>query len=118
VLSTVAVLFLAWDGAIKLMVIRPVVDAFARLGIPAHLPVTIGVLELVLLALYLIPATSPFGAVLLTGYLGGATMLQLRIGDPLFSHVLFPTYVGLLLWGGLFLREPRLRALLPIRARA
>jgi DoxX-like family len=70
---------------------------------------------LVSTALYVIPITSVFGAILLTGYLGGAVSTHLRAGDPLFSHVLFPTYLGVLLWGGLSLREERLRALLPFR---
>jgi hypothetical protein len=116
VLSTLAVLFLLFDGVIKVLVIAPVVEAFATLGLPAGLAVGVGVLELVLVALYVAPCTSVLGVVLLTGYLGGATVLHVRIGNPLFSHVLFPAYVGVLLWGGLYLREPRLRTLLPLRA--
>jgi len=117
-LSLVAVLFLIFDGVIKILVIPPVVDAFANLGIPAHLPVFIGALELGLVALYLVPATSVFGAILLTGFLGGATMLHLRHQDTLFGHILFPVYVGLFLWGGLFLRLPQLRAVFPLRRAA
>jgi hypothetical protein len=67
-------------------------------------------------ALYVIPKTSVLGAILLTGYLGGAIATHLRVGDPLFSHVLFPTYLGVLLWGGLYLRDERLRALIPLRS--
>ncbi|MEP6472089.1 MAG: DoxX family protein, partial [Gemmatimonadota bacterium] len=115
ILSGIAVLFLAMDFTIKLMLIQPVVDSFARLGIPAQLPVTIGVLELICVAVYLIPATSILGAILLTGYLGGAMMCHVRVGDPLVSHILFPGYVGIMLWGGLWLREPRLKALIPLR---
>ncbi|HMF53919.1 MAG TPA: DoxX family protein, partial [Edaphobacter sp.] len=66
--------------------------------------------------LYAIPRTSVFGAILLTGYLGGAIALQLRVGNPLFSHVLFPVYIALLIWGGIFLRENRLRTLVPLRS--
>jgi len=71
---------------------------------------------LVSTTLYVIPITSVLGAILLTGYLGGAIATHLRVADPLFSHILFPTYLGVLLWGGLYLREPRLRALLPLRS--
>jgi hypothetical protein len=115
ILSGLAVAFLAFDFTIKLMVIAPVTEAFLRLGIPARLPVTIGALELICVAIYLIPATSVLGAILLTGFLGGAMMTHVRVGDPLVSHILFPGYVGLLLWGGLFLRESRLRSLIPVR---
>jgi hypothetical protein len=66
-------------------------------------------------AFYVIPNTSVLGAILLTGYLGGAVATHLRAGDPLFSHILFPTYLGVLLWGGLYLRDDRLRALIPVR---
>jgi hypothetical protein len=112
VATTIAVLFLIFDLSIKLVHIQPVTDAFARLGIPDHLAATIGMLELICLAIYLIPRTAVVGAVLLTGFLGGAIMLHVRIGDPLFSHILFPVYIGALLWVGLYLRDPRLRALL------
>jgi hypothetical protein len=84
-----------------------------ELGYPGSAVFTIGVIELVCLALYLVPATSVFGAILLVGYLGGAVATHVRVGHPLASHVLFPTYVAAMLWGGLYLREPRLRALLP-----
>jgi len=70
---------------------------------------------LVCVIIYVIPQTSVLGAIVLTGYLGGAVATHVRVGDPLFSHILFPTYIALLLWGGLFLREQRLRALLPLR---
>jgi hypothetical protein len=113
--AALAVLFLIFDAVIKLMVITPVVDSFARLGVPAHLPVVIGVLELTLLVLYLVPVTSVLGAILLTGFLGGATMLHVRVGDPLLSHILFPSYIGLLLWAGLWFRDRRLRELIPVR---
>lgn len=115
IFSALAVLFLVFDGVIKVMVIAPVVEGFARLGLPSHLPVTIGLFELGLLAIYLIPSSSVLGALLLTGFLGGATVLHVRVGDPVFSHILFPVYVGLLLWGGLWLRDSRLRALIPLQ---
>src|SRR5882724_5575914 len=109
-LSALAVLFLLFDSVIKLMRIAPVVESFTRLGLPVDLAVGIGLLELVCLVVYLIPRTSIPGAILLTGFLGGAVLTHVRIGDPLFSHVLFPVYIGALIWGGLFLRN-RLQAL-------
>ena len=116
ILTAMPVLFLLFDSVIKLMQIAPVRESFARLGYPESLATGIGILELVCLVLYLIPRTSVLGAILLTGHLGGAVATHVRVGDPLFSHVLFPTYVGLLVWGGLFLREDRLRALVPLRS--
>jgi hypothetical protein len=109
------VLFLLFDGVIKLMRVPPVVEAFARLGYPDSLATGIGLLELVCLALYVVPRTAVLGAILLTGLLGGAVATHLRVGDPLFSHVLFPIDVGALLWAGLYLREDRLRELIPWR---
>lgn len=114
-LSALAALFLLFDSVIKLMLIAPVVEALTRLGYPVSLARGIGSLELACLVLYLIPRTSVLGAILLTGFLGGAISLHLRVGDPLLSHVLFPSYVGLLVWGGLFLREDRLGVLIPLR---
>ena len=76
----------------------------------------IGLIELVCLVLYLIPRTAVLGAVLMTGYLGGAVATHVRISSPLLTHTFFPLYVALLLWGGLYLREPRLRALTPLRS--
>ena len=116
VLSGLVVLFLIPDGIIKFIKPAPVVDAFAHLGLPLSISVTLGIILLLSTVLYAIPATSVLGAILLTGYLGGAVATHLRIGDPLFSHVLFPTYLGLLLWLGLYLREERLRALIPLRS--
>jgi hypothetical protein len=115
VLSALPVMFLLFDSTIKLMKIPPVVEAFARLGLPDSLALAVGLLELACVALYLIPRTAVLGAILLTGFLGGAICLHLRIGDPLMSHTFFPVYIGLMLWGGLYLREDRLRALVPLR---
>ncbi|HET7538856.1 MAG TPA: DoxX family protein [Polyangiaceae bacterium] len=114
-LSALPVSFLLFDSVIKLIVIQPVVESFAQLGYPGSLARAIGLLEIACLTLYLLPRTAILGAIVLTGFLGGAVSTHVRIGDPLFSHVLFPVYVGALLWGGLFLREERLRALLPFR---
>jgi len=80
-----------------------------------HTVVLIGAIELVCLALYLVPRTALLGAVVMTGYLGGAVATHVRIGSPLLSHTLFPIYVAAMLWAGLYLREPRLRALVPLR---
>ena len=85
------------------------------LGYPADTVLWIGMIELVCLALYLVPRTAVLGAILLTGHLGGAIATHVRVGSPLLSHTLFPIYVALLLWGGLYLREPRLRELVPFR---
>ena len=115
VVSALPVLFLLFDSAIKLAGIQMVVDSMHQLGWPVHLAFGLGALELLCVALYVLPRTSLLGAVLLTGYLGGAVATHVRIESPLFTHVLFPTYVALFLWAGLFLREPRLRGLLMIR---
>ncbi len=116
ILSGLVVLFLIPDAIIKFIKPAPVIDAFARLGWPMSTSVTLGILLLLCTALYAIPRTSVLGAVLLTAYLGGAVATHLRVGDPLFSHVLFPTYLGIMLWLGLYLREGRLRALIPLRS--
>jgi DoxX-like family len=117
-LTGVPVLFLAFDVAIKLVDPPMVAQASAKLGLPAELSVPIGVLLAACLALYLVPRTAPVGAVLLTGYLGGAILSHLRVGDPLLSHTLFPVYVGALLWAGLYFRDDRVRRLLAPRVRA
>jgi len=116
VLSGFAVLFLFFDAVMKFIKPAPVVDAFARLGFPLDLSVTIGTILLACTILYVIPRTSILGAILLTGYLGGAVATHLRAGSPLFSEALFPVYMGVLLWLGLYLREDRLRALVPLRS--
>jgi DoxX-like family len=116
ILSGTAVLFLLFDAVIKLMRLRLVLDSFVKLGYSESVALPIGIVLLVCVVIYIIPPTSVFGAILLTGYLGGAVATHVRVGDPLFSHVLFPTYVAILLWGGLYLREVRLRPLLPLRS--
>jgi DoxX-like family len=114
ILSGLVILFLIPDGIIKFIRPAPVVDAFAHLGLPLSLANTLGILLLICTAIYVFPRTSVLGAILLTGYLGGAVATHLRVGDPLFSHILFPTYLGVLLWLGLYLRDDRLRALIPL----
>ena len=112
ILSGIAVLFLTFDAAIKVSASGMAVDATAQLGYPADVVVPLGMLELALLALYLTPRSAALGAVLWTGYLGGAIATHVRLENPLFTHILFPIYVAALLWGGLFLRDRRVRALL------
>ena len=112
ILSGIAVLFLLFDSIIKVMVIAPVAESFSQLGYPVSLSRGIGLLELVCLVTYVIPRTSILGAILLTGYLGGAVATHVRVGSPLFTHILFPIYVAALLWGGLFLRDQRVRTLI------
>ena len=115
VLSWLAVLFLFFDSAGKLLQVQPVVDGTRQLGYPRDIVFSLGVILLSCVAAYVIPRTSVLGALLLTGYLGGAVATHVRVESPLFTHVLFPTYVAALLWGGLFLRDPRLQSFLPIR---
>ena len=115
IMTPLPVLFLLFDSVIKLIRIDPVVQSFTELGYPVDLAVGIGIVELVCLLVYLIPRTSLLGAILLTGYLGGAVATHVRVGSPWFTHVLFPIYVAALLWGGIYLREDRLRALVPLR---
>lgn len=111
IVTGIPVAFLALDGAIKLFDPAPVRDAMAKLGIPDGLAPALGVVLLGCLALYMAKRTAPIGAVLLTGFLGGAVAMHVRVGDPLATHVLTPVYVAVLLWGGLYLRDTRVRAL-------
>ncbi len=114
-LSTLAVLFLTFDAMGKLLLLPPVVEGSAELGFSADATFTLGIVLLASVVVYALPRASVLGAVLLTGYLGGAVATHLRLGNPLLSHTLFPVYVGLFVWGGLFLRDTRLRALFPLR---
>lgn len=114
-LAALAGLFLAFDTGIKVVRLAPAVESTMELGYPAEAVLWIGLIELVCLALYLMPRTAVAGAVLFTGFLGGAVATHVRMGNPLVSHTLFPMYVAAVMWGGLYLREPRLAALLPFR---
>jgi hypothetical protein len=114
-LSALAILFLTFDSVIKLLKLPVAIQGTTELGYPESVVFGIGLVQLVCLALYVIPQTSVFGAILFTGYLGGAIATHVRIGSPLFTHILFPIYVAILIWGGLYAREPRLRSLIPIR---
>jgi hypothetical protein len=115
VLTALVAVFLTFDTVLKVLQLAPAMQGTTELGYPASSVLVIGVIELVCLVLYLVPQTSVLGALMLTGYLGGAIATHVRIGSPLATHILFPVYVALMLWGGLYLRESRLRALLPLR---
>lgn len=112
-LSGLAVAFLTLDGVMKLVPLSVVTDTMAQLGWPADIATArlLGVLTLGATLLYALPRTAVVGAILLTGYLGGAVATHVRIESPLFSHVLFGVYLGAMLWGGLWLRDQRVRAL-------
>jgi len=112
IISTLVVLFLLFDAVAKLMKIAPVLQAFTQLGFSTSLAVPIGAVLLVCTILYMIPPTAILGAILLTAYLGGATVTHLRAGQPFY----FPIIFGVLVWGGLYLREDRLHALIPLRS--
>ncbi len=115
VLSGLVILFMLFDGAIKLLPLSVVTETMERIGYGSSeaMARSLGVITIACTVLYAIPPTSMVGAILLTGYLGGAIAAHVRIGSPLFSHVLFGLYLGLMVWGGLWLRDRRLRALLP-----
>ena len=116
VLSGFIILFMIFDGVIKLPPLDVVTQTMVPLGWPADVNVArlLGVIGLISTALYALPRTSVLGAILLTGYLGGAIATNMRVGSPLFSHTLFSVYLGIILWGGLYLRDPRVRALIPL----
>jgi len=117
VMCSLVVLFLLFDSTLHLIKPPPVVEAFAKLGYPLSASVGIGLAELLCLAAYVIPQTAVLGGVLLTGLLGGAIATQVRAGNPAFEAYVFPTLLGVLLWGGVWLRDRRLRALFPVRSR-
>lgn len=115
ILSGLPALFLLLDGVGKLAQPVQVVDGTKELGYPASVILPLGIVLLTCTILYIIPRTSVLGAILLTGYLGGAVATHVRVANPLFTHTLFPTYLGVMLWAGLYLRDLRLRALVPLR---
>ncbi|HXI56336.1 MAG TPA: DoxX family protein [Polyangia bacterium] len=112
VLSGLVVLFLLFDCIIKLLRVPAAVEGTVQLGYPPSVLFGLGVVLLACVVTYLIPRTALVGAILLTGYLGGAIATHVRVGHPLLSHTLFPIYVAALIWGGLFLRDERVRALI------
>jgi hypothetical protein len=112
ILTGLAIAFLTFDAVIKLVGVKEAVQGTVELGYqPHHLPI-IGMIALGCLVLYVIPRTAPLGAILWTGYFGGAIATNLRLDLPLFSHTLFPIYIAALVWGGLYLRDERVRNLL------
>jgi uncharacterized membrane protein (DUF485 family) len=111
-----AIFMLVASIAPKFLGAKVATDTLVQLGWPASATLMIGMIELICLILYLMPRTSVLGAVLMMGLLGGAMATQIRVGSPLFSHILFSLYLGLFMWGGLWLRDPALRTLFPFRA--
>jgi len=117
VLSGLVIAFLLMDATMKLLALPIVLETQEPLGFSgAGLARGLGVLLFACTLLYAAPQTAVLGAILLTGYLGGAVVTHVRVGDPLFSHILFGVYVGVFLWLGLYLRDERLRALVPLRS--
>jgi hypothetical protein len=113
-LTALLAIFLIFDGVTKLINVQQVRDATVDLGLREEMTPVIGVVLLVCVALYLVPRTAFLGAVLLTGYLGGAVLTNWRVDKPLFSTVLFAVYMGVAVWGALYLRDPRVRQVMPI----
>jgi hypothetical protein len=115
-LSGVAIAFFLLDAVMKLLALPMVLQANAEIGFQGEiLARELGIILLLCTVLYAAPPTATLGAILLTGYLGGAVAVHLRVSDPLFTHVLFGVYGGILVWGGLYLRDTKLRAALPLR---
>jgi hypothetical protein len=114
ILSALVILFLLVDSIAKVARVAAVVAATAKLGYPESVVAGIGLVLLLSTLLYAIPRTSILGAILLTGYLGGAVATNVRVGAPPFGYVLFPVYLGVVAWGALYLRNSRLRELIPI----
>ena len=112
IMTGIVALFLTFDAGIKLVRAQAAVEGSAPLGFTADQVFVIGIIGAVCLVLYLIPRVAPLGAVLWTGYLGGAIVTHFRLDNPLFTHTLFPIYVAALIWGALYLRDPRVRAVL------
>lgn len=116
VLTGFVSLFLLFDGVIKFMQPEMVIKTNLELGFQEHHIMLTGFLVLIPTLLYLFPKTSVLGAILLTGYLGGAVAVHVRVDNPLFSHTLFPVYVAIMVWAGLWLRNAKLRQLFPFQA--
>jgi hypothetical protein len=112
IMVAIAVLFMIFDGVLHIMNPQAVVDGFISLGYSDSLAIPLGIIELICLLFYIIPRTRVFGAILLTGYLGGAVASNVRIGSPFFSNILFPVYIAILLWGGLYLLDTKIGGIL------
>jgi hypothetical protein len=117
-ISGLITVLLLMDAVMKIAQVAPVMEGTVKVGYPASAVLPIGIILLLCLICYVIPRTAVLGAILLTGYLGGAVATNFRISTPLFSYILVPVYVGVLVWGGLFLQDERLRALIPLRKNA
>jgi hypothetical protein len=117
ILSGFAVLFLVVDSVTKLLRVQAAIDGTAELGYQPGIVVPLGIILALCVIVYVIPRTAVLGALLLTGYLGGAIATHVRVGNPLATHVLFPVYLAVFIWGGLLLRDPALRTFLPFRVR-
>jgi hypothetical protein len=117
-MTGLAVLFLLFDSAAKLLEVQPVIDGALQLGYPRGSVFGLGLTLLTCVVLYAVPRTSAVGALLLTGYLGGAVATHVRVESPLLSHVLFPVYVAAIAWAGLLLRDARLCVILPLGNRS
>jgi hypothetical protein len=109
IVTAIISLLLAMDAGMKVFLLGPAVEGTAQLGYPSHIVLPLGLIQVASLVLYLVPRTSVLGAVLWTGYLGGAVATHVRLDNPLFTHTLSPIYVAIMLWGGLWLRDRRLR---------
>jgi hypothetical protein len=116
VMSGLFIAFMLLDGGMKLVPLDVVIQATVGLGYPPELARPLGVIGLLCTMLYAVPRTSVLGAILVTGYMGATAATHLRVGHPLFTHILFGVYLAIIAWGGLFLRDPRLRELLPLRS--
>lgn len=111
-MSALPVLMLLFSASMKLLQLPAAMEGFAHLGYPDYVALPLGIVELTCAILYVIPNTSVLGAILLTGYLGGATATHVRVGEPFFAAVV----LGMMVWGGLYLRDERLRTLIPLRS--
>ena len=115
-ISAMVAILLTLDASMKLFGVKEAIEGTTQLGFTSNLVLPLGLIQFACLVLYLAPRTAPLGALLWTGYFGGAVATHLRLGNPLFSHVLSGVYVSVLLWGGLYLRDARVRAILgPVR---
>jgi hypothetical protein len=112
IITGIAVAFMSFDVAMKLAGTREAIEGTTQLGFTTSIILPLGLIQLACFILYVIPRTAPLGAALLTAYLGGAVAIHVRLGNPVFTHMLSPVYVAIFLWGGLYLRDPRVRALL------
>ena len=112
IITGIALAFMTFDVGVKLSLAKEAIEGTAALGFSPSLVLPLGLIQLACLVLYVIPRTAPLGAALLTAYLGGAVAIHVQIGNPLFTHILSPVYVASFIWGGLYLRDPRVRAAL------